>query len=595
MKEFLKMTLAVICGIIIASIISIIIGVGFIGALTASGSAQPSIPKSGVLWMDMSKFTVAEQNTPSDPMSMIQGTATETVGIMEAVNAINAAAEDPAVQYIYIKADNMSGGTAHLQELRTSLAKFRKSGKAIVSYISSPTTGNYYLASVADKVYMTSHHGSTIQFFGVGSQLIFLKDLLDKLGVNVQLIRHGKYKSAGEMYIKNAPSEENLEQNQVMISSIWSSMAAEIAESRSISVENLNNLLDNLLLNSPEDFLNNGLVDGLMTREELESKLADLAVEEEFSKVKFINFQDYVAAKNIPNLKAKKKIAVIYADGEIVDGVGKKDVAGSRFAKIISDVKADSTVKAVVFRVNSPGGSVLASEYIKTEIDLLKKVKPVVASYGEYAASGGYWISAACDKIFANPTTLTGSIGVFSMIPDVSGTLSKVAHVNVTYVNSNKHSDIYSMMRPLDEQEKDYFQASVEDIYTKFVNLVAEGRNLDTEFVDSIAQGRVWSGSDAIKLGLVDELGTLEDAITWAAAAAGDASLADWNVTSYPTPPTTMESIMEMFGQNSAKANVFSGTPFENTADAFMRWSESLKDEGHSIMFARMPYDIAIR
>lgn len=592
MKGFWKTVLAVVCGTIITAVLFFVIMMSFVGAVAAAGSSKPSVPKKGVLWLDMSKFAIAEQAGAADPMAMIQGSSTTTIGLWDAVQALRKAAVDPAVQYIYIKADGASGGLAQMQEFRKALADFRNSGKAVVSYIEAPSTGSYYIASVADKVYMTSNCGATTQLVGISSQLIFLKDLLDKLGVNVQLIRHGKYKSAGEMYIKNAPSPENMEQNQVMINSIWANYAAEIAESRGISVDALNAMIDNLQLNSSEDFLNNGLVDALMTREELMSKIADLAVEESFDKVKPIAFADYVSAKVLPNFKAKKKIAVIYADGNIVDGNGKADVAGSRFASIIADVRKDSTVKAVVFRVNSPGGSVLASDKIKSEVDLLRKDKPVIASYGNYAASGGYWISASCDKIYSDPCTLTGSIGVFSMIPDVSGVLKNLAHVNVTMVNSNKHSDIYSLMRPLDADEKDYFQASVEDIYSNFVNVVSNGRDLAPDYVDSIAQGRVWAGSDAIGIGLVDELGTLEDAISYACVAAGDPSLDDWNVTAYPKPQTTMEAFMEMFGGTQSKAGIFKGTSLEHLAGVMMDWRTAWEKNRDDVMFARMPYEI---
>lgn len=505
MKDFVKMTLAVICGLFLFGIIALILSISVVSSVAAAGQGAPVLPKSGVMVIDMSEMSIVEQASPDmDVMAALQGTSMTQMGLWNAVQAINAAAADPSVKYIYLKPDGVDAGIAELQEFRTSLANFRLSGKPVISYIEAPSTASYYLASVADKVYMTSCEGATSMIIGVGSQLIFLKDILDKVGVNVQLIRHGKYKSAGEMYIKNAPSPENLQQNQEMIDAIWRSYASEIAEGRNLSVEAVNDAIDNLLLNNPEDFLNAGFVDELLSREELHSKLADLAVVDSFKKLKSFTLADYAAAKVLPNIKAKKKIAIIYADGEIVDGNGKQEVSGDHFASVISKVRADSTVKAVVFRVNSPGGSVLASAKIKDEIELLKAEKPVVASYGDYAASGGYWISNSCDKIFSDATTLTGSIGVFSMIPDLDKVLHDVAHVNIVTVGSNKHVDMYSMMRPLDQDELDYQQAAVERIYDTFVSIVAEGRGLEKEFVDSVAQGRVWAGSDAIKIGLVD-------------------------------------------------------------------------------------------
>jgi protease-4 len=475
-----------------------------------------------------------------------------------------------------MKPDNVSGGLAQIEELRTALKNFRNSGKAIVSYIESPSNAGYYLASVSDKIYMTEYEGGMSMLNGLSSRMVFLKDLLDELGVNVQLIRHGKYKSAGEMYIRNSSSPENMEQNKEMIDAVWSSWADEMAQSRGITAEALNAMLDNLELNFPTDYLEKGLVDELVTREQLQQNLCNLFVVESFKDIKAIQLAEYAKLKNVPNLKADKKVAVIYAEGNIVDGNGNEDVAGDRFAKVIADVREDDDVKAVVLRVNSPGGSVLASEKIKAEIKLIQeKGIPVIASYGDYAASGGYWISAGCDHIISNATTLTGSIGVFSMIPDISGTLKDKLHVNLTPVNSNKHADMLGMTRPLTADEVDYMQASVERIYTKFTELVAEGREMTVADVDAIAQGRVWAGSDALKIGLVDEIGTIEDAIRYAALSIeGVESLNDVQVAEYPKPQTALEAIMEslMGGEN-----IFAELPFERGK-----------------VYARIPYDITI-
>ena len=599
MKQFFKTVFAVICGLIIFNLIIFMFGMAFIGAMAAAGKTATTLPKEGVLYMDMSSFALADQETEDiDPLALIQGQSTATISLWKAVQAINAAAKDPAVKFIYMVPDGVSAGNAGLQELRAALDNFRRSGKAIVSKMDAPSNGSLYLASVSDKVYLSSYEGITTGFNGLSSQLIFLKDILDKLGVNVQLIRHGKYKSAGEMYIKNAPSPENMEQNQVMVNSIWNSYAGAIADSRGISLDRLNEMVDNLELNFPEDFLNAGLVDGLMTREEFKDKLTDLAMKDKFDDVKFIPFPDYINAKVKDNFRAKKKIAVLYAVGNIVEGTQSSDVAGTRFAKIIADIRADSTVKAVVFRMNSPGGSVFASEQIKAEIDLTAKVKPVVASYGDYAASGGYWISNNCDRIFSNPVTLTGSIGVFSMIPDISGTLKDIAHVNIVSVNSNKHSDIMGMTSPLDEEETAYMQASVERIYDKFVNIVAEGRGLEPAFVDSIAQGRVWTGADALPIGLVDELGTLEDAINYTINLVEPGSdLSKWNIAEYPKPQTPMERMMEMVGKSArarAKANIFKGTPLEGAANSLLDLTEGWNKDKAGRMIARIPYEIII-
>ena len=591
MKDFLKMTLATLLGLVIFGFVSMFVSIAMLGTIAALGETEPVLPREGVLQINMSSMTLSEQSQEADPFASLTGSgAVASVGIYDAIQAVNTAASDPAVKFIYMKPDGASAGISQLEEFRRALENFRNSGKAIVSYIESPSNASYYLASVSDKIYMTSYEGGMNMFGGLSSQMIFLKDILDRIGVNVQLIRHGKYKSAGEMYIRNSASPENLEQNSEMIESVWESWATKIAASRGISVESLNAMLDNLELNFPSDFLEKGLVDELFTREELQQQLCDLYNAERFEDIKGIQFPEYVKAKSVSTGKASKKVAVIYAEGNIVDGNEKEQVAGDRFAGIIEDVRKDSTVKAVVLRVNSPGGSVLASEKIKNEIELLqKRGVPVIASYGDYAASGGYWISAGCDKIYSNATTLTGSIGVFSMIPDISGVIEDKLHVNITPVNSNKHADMMSMMRPLDKAEIDYMQASVERIYDKFTALVAEGRDMTVEGVDQIAQGRVWTGADALKIGLVDEIGTIEDAILYAALCIdGVSSLDDVKVEAYPKPMTAMESLLEtLMGDTS----IFADTPLENVEEAFRNWNASESGK----VYARIPYEISIR
>ena len=591
MKDFLKMTLAVLAGLFIAGILGFMLFFGFIGTLASLGSSTPAMPRSGVLFMDMSRISIAEQTQETDPMAMIQGQDISIIGLWDAVKAIEKAASDPAVQCIYLKADGLSaGGIAPVEELRQALGAFRLSGKPVVAYTENPGTGSYYLASVADKIYMGSYKGGSNMMVGVGTQMIFLKDLLDKLGVNVQLIRHGKFKSAGEMYIKSRPSEENLLQTREMVNSMWDGMAESICSSREISREDLDGMIDNLKLNTPEDFLACRLVDELLTKEELKEKLAVLAKESKYEEVKFISLRDYVNINAQTVSKARRKIAIIYAEGEIIDGYDKQEVAGDRFAGIISSVRADSTVKAVVLRVASPGGSVAASEKIRTEIDLLRKVKPVIASYGNYAASGGYWISNSCDKIFSDKSTLTGSIGVFSMIPDFSGTAEKVFHVGVTNVGSSRHSDMYSLTRPLDAEETAYMQRSVNDIYEAFLENVSAGRGMDKAEIDEIAQGRVWTGSDALKIGLVDEIGTLADAVRYAAIAAGDteADLGTWEVAAYPKPMTTLDIILENL---TGSTDALAGTPFESVGRAFRSWDATSTGK----VYARMPYILEIK
>ena len=586
------MTLAAIVGFLVVNVVLLFFSFALLGSLAALGSSQPVMPRTAVLTLDMSRIAVSEQTTELDPISQIQGNDISVIGIWDAIQAIDAAAADPAIKYMYLKPDRASGGIAELEELRTAIDNFRKSGKAVISYMENPSTPGYYLATASDKIYMSAYEGSMNMIAGLSSQMIFLKDILDKLGINVQLIRHGKYKSAGEMYVRNASSPENLKQNRELLDAIWGNWTETIASAREMSQDKFNSMIDGLELNFPEDFLENGLVDELVTSDQMKQKLSDFFDAGMTENVPVISLSDYAKLKVVPNIKAKNKIAVIYANGNIIDGDDVEQVAGDRFASIISGVRKDSTVKAVVFRVSSPGGSVFASEKIKNEIDLLRENKPVIASYGAYAASGGYWISSNCDYIFSNAGTLTGSIGVFSMIPEFSKTLKDIAHVNITTVSTNRHGDMYSGTRPLDKAETEYMQASVERIYDRFTTLVSEGRGMDKDYVDSIAQGRVWAGSDALELGLVDRIGTIKDAIMYAASSAkGDygQDLSNWQIVEYPRPLTTMEKIMEALGGSSAE--VFAGTPLESVEKAFKGWSETQSGQ----VYARIPYEIEIK
>ncbi len=609
--EFFKWVLAVICGLFVWGLVKAIFFIMMIGSLASSAASSSGssalIPKEGVLLMDMSTLIITEQTTEGMPTMSLNslsalgsGTMIAPVGVYDAVRAIHTAAADPGVKLILLKTDNIASELSNVSEVREALADFRKSGKAVVAYGEAYTSGSYYLASIADKIYTTSHHGGNNFMLGLGGRMIFLKDLLDKLGVNYQLIRHGKYKSAGEMYIRNTPSPENMEQNQVMIDSMWESIANETAQARGISVDSLNYFIDNLSINFPEDMTKHNLADEILTVEGYKEKMAVLAGKDKYKDVKFIPFKDYVTAKVKPNTASKKKIAVIYADGNIVEQEDPNNISGDRFANIIAKVRADSTIKAVVLRVNSPGGTVLAASKIKEEIDLTRAVKPVVASYGAYAASGGYWISNSCDHIFSGATTLTGSIGCFSAIPEFSKTVKDIAKVNIVPVNSHKHSDMVSLMRPFNEEETRLMQDYVDDIYTNFVNIVAEGRDMTYEAVDEIAQGRVWTGADALKIGLVDEIGTLEDAITYAASMAGDPDVASWNVVGYPKPLTVMQQIMAQLGGKSTNPeeiveNVLEGTPMEGIAKSLLDWKNTWTKGNGQLMFARLPFEIEIR
>lgn len=442
---------------------------------------------------------------------------TNSMTLLSYVRAIDAAAADPSINAIYMTPDNIDAGISQMEEIRNALLRFRESGKQIISYSEDFSNGTCYLASVANNVVISPTTENYLT--GLSSMQYFLKDLIDELGIDVQLIRHGKYKSAGEMFTKNDISPENRKQYEELLNSIWGSWTADIAASRGFTEDQLNGWINNLELVDPESLLERGLVDNLMYKDQLEDSICKLFSSEDLSFVRFVNISKY--ATKLKKGSKKAKIAVIYADGEIVTEGSDEDVVGSDLAKEIRKIRKDKSVKSVVFRVNSPGGSVQASELIKREMDLLKAVKPVIVSFGDYAASGGYWISANANKIFTDKSTLTGSIGCFSLVPSFGDAVREKAHVNMVSIGTNSHSDMMQGMRKLDESEVGYFQKQIEEVYDDFVSLVSDGRNIDKSFVDSIGQGRVWSGADAINIKLADEIGGLIDAIAFAADTAG--------------------------------------------------------------------------
>ena len=592
MKDFVKTMLAVICGYIVLKIIGFIFMLILFGSAVASGT--PSVPKSGVLDLDLSGFNIAEQ-TQEGPMpssaSLLSGSMEiiPVIGLRDAVEALKAAADDPGIPYVLLRADGLSAGVADVVELRAALADFRASGKPVIAYTENPGNASYYLSTVADKIYMGNLHGGNNMLIGVSTQMMYLKDILDKLGVHVQLIRHGKYKSAGEMFIRSSSSPENREQNQRLVSSLWECYGSTAAAAREIPEADFNALIDNLSLVLPEDFLANKLVDALVSHEELVEKLCTLAQVEDAKHLKLIPFVDYAMAKK-QLLPGSNQVAVLHMDGEIVEGKDDyENIAGDRFVQEIDKLRKDKNVKAVVLRVNSPGGSVSASEKIRAALDLLQAEKPLVASFGNYAASGGYWISNGCQKIYANPTSITGSIGVFSMVPEFSDVTKKVG-VGIETVGSNKHSDMFSLVRPFDVKELAYMQASVEDIYERFVNLVADGRGMEVSAVDAIAQGRVWTGADALKIGLVDELGTLQDAIAYAAALADFTSSDEYSVADYPEPLTFFQQLILSFGRSEEPA-ILADTPFAGLSKAV----SALKAREPGVVYARLPYAMEIR
>lgn len=581
MKNFLKTTLAVIIGSLVAMAICTFMFFGLIGSLAALGESQePVVPAKAILKIDFS--TPVTELGQEDAMQAFQSfnfSSAKPLGILKAVKAIEIAATDPAVKFIYINPNELNIGMANLEEVRNALVNFRKSGKAIISYADNFSQGGYYLASVSDKVYLNSDGSGSM--VGIGSTMMFFKDLLDKLGIEVQLIRHGKFKAAAEQFVADGISKENYEQNKEMIDSIWETWITEIGESRGIDPEHLNALVDDLKLFSAESLKEYGLVDDIVSRDQMQATLRNLFGASKDKDLKMISLAKYAEAVVKPNVKAKDKIAVIYADGEITMS-DPQGLSAKKFYPIIREVSQDASIKAVVLRVNSPGGDAQAAEILNKELQLLRSSKPLIVSMGEYAASGGYWISAKSEKIFADNTTITGSIGVFSMAMNYGTGLKKHLKINTADISSNKHSNMLNGINPLDAKEVAFMQGMVEDIYTKFTALVAEGRELPVEYVDEVGQGRVWTGADALERRLADEKGGILDALNYAAASA---NLKEYRIVEYPAAKTSMEQFMEMIQGAEASVNAMAN-PQETLKNIYSK----LGSDGEFRVYARHPY-----
>ncbi|MCF0177988.1 MAG: signal peptide peptidase SppA, partial [Bacteroidales bacterium] len=483
MKTFFKIFFGALLACIVASFLGFFILMGIVGTAFSTSSAEVvKMKPNSVLKIDFStpivEYADAEAFTmPSlSNMSLGFNLNSESITTYDAVRAIEKAATDPLIKYIYINTDKASLSISQCEDLRKALKKFRASGKAIVAYGSSFATGSYYIASVADKVIMDVN--GSVQIFGISSNILFLKDLLDKVGLKMQLIRHGKYKSAAEQYIRNDISDENREQNQEMINSLWDALAQDIADSRGFTTEEFNSWIDELELYNNQKYMEHHIVDDILYMDELKSYLCNLSDVDKFKDINFVSLADYASVAVDNSSKEKNTIAILYAEGEIVlKGTKEGEIAANKYVREIEKLRTDSTVKAVVLRVSSPGGDAQAAEMIRRELELLRQTKPVIASYGDYAASGGYWISAQADKIFTDHTTLTGSVGVFSMVPSFEGVLKNL-HVNSVTISSNKHSDMFSGMRDMEDSEIVMHQHMIEKIYNDFTSIVADGRNM---------------------------------------------------------------------------------------------------------------------
>ncbi|MCF0172252.1 MAG: signal peptide peptidase SppA [Bacteroidales bacterium] len=596
MKAFVKVFFGSLLGCLAAIAVFVVVSVVFVCSLGAAfaiaGSGGPV--NGSVLRIDAASPILERDVTDISLRTLSVNTG--ATPLYHAIKAIEEASADPAIKYIYLDATDLELSLSATEELRGALEDFRASGKPVVAYSNSYSQAGYWLASVADKV-IANPYGENL-FIGMSTSSYFLKDLLDRLGIDVQLIRHGKYKSAGEIYTCNRMSDDNRRQTQEMVEGLWNTVASGICSSRGVSEEEFDGWIDNLEISRPENLVEKGLVDTLFHIDEMKQYLTSLAGAKSYDKIGFVSLADYAGAR-VCMPEAKSKVAVIYAFGEIVMGSNKDtQIDGLRLAAEIEKVRADSSVKAVVLRVNSPGGRVDAAQIIRQEVLALQEIKPVVASYGDYAASGGYWISSSANKIFCDATALTGSIGVFSLVPSFGGAISKKLNVNVESVGSNLHSDMQSGMRPLNEAELLCMQGSVEKIYDEFVGLVAEGRGMSPDAVDEIAQGRVWCGSDALKIGLVDETGGIVDAVRYAAAMAG-LEPGEYGVAEYPATKTPYEKILEALTTTTSIKALFAKKTVTDSEQILLDGVESafapFRNASHGEIMARMPYVYSIR
>ena len=538
-RKFWRVVFGSMIGFILAQIVMTFCGIFLLIAMI--GGASTSIPKNSVLELTLAE-TIAERSTEQINFSILGPEKTE--GLDDILLAIRRAADDKKIKGISLNLTQVAASPATLQEIRRVLEEFKKSGKFVYAYSDSYSQGAYYLASVADKVYLNPQ--GNIDFRGMCIQSMYYKGLLDKLEVDVEVVKHGRYKSAVEPYSRENMSEANREQSEALITSIWGTFCNDISTSRKIAVEKLNEIADSMLISTANDALALHLVDEVDYRTGYNKALRKKMALNEDDKATLVSLNDY---KNTwPSMefnnKSGDKIAVVYAVGEIVDGQGSETVIGSvTLGNEIRRAYQDDDVKAIVLRVNSPGGSALASEVIWNEIEQAKAAgKIVVTSMGDYAASGGYYISCNSDAIVAQPTTITGSIGVFGMVPSFGNFLSHKLGVNVDHVSTNAHSDALSGYRTMDARESEYMQNSVDATYKTFITRVAKGRGMQIDDVDSIGMGRVWTGADGLKIGIVDKLGNLHDAIDLAAEKAG---ITDFKVVYYPKKRSFFEIVNE--------------------------------------------------
>lgn len=591
--KFLSNVLATIVGLFLFFGI-LFFGFVLIGVLmggSVDDSKKTTVKNESVILLDLDKIT--QDHSPKTIITDFSFFNTENYnGLVDVLNAIDNAKTDSKIKGISMLNVDSRLGMAQAKALRNKLEEFKQTGKFVVSYSNYYTQSQYYLASVADTVYVNPV--GALDFKGLSSEILFFKDFQEKYGIKMEVIRHGKYKSAVEPFLENQMSDENRLQMQELLNSAWETIVNDISKSRNIPVDSLNAIADRLGARTPELARMTSLVDKVVYEDQFQNGIKNalgLKMDEEYNTIDMSNYATNVAL----SLKSKKsgdKIAIIYAQGQIVDGEGNAQIIGEGYVKkSLQDAVKDDNIKAIVLRVDSPGGSALASDIIWREIELTKKHKPVVVSMGNLAASGGYYIACNANRIFAEPTTITGSIGVFGAIPNFRGLTNNMG-IYSDIVSTHENSAEYSIFQPMSESFKGVITESIENIYDTFLQRVADGRGMTKEQVNEVAQGRVWTGTEAKRLGLVDEIGGLEDAIAYAAELG---EIDDYSLENFPVFKKTME---EYFTENAP-------FPFVKTKESLIK--EEIGEENYQIIQqirsmnsrkgiqAIMPYEIIIR
>ncbi|MBI4750986.1 MAG: signal peptide peptidase SppA [Acidobacteria bacterium] len=604
MRDFLKQVFASLTGLVLFSLLALVVVIFLIGSIISSsgGKPEPKVDDKAVLVFNLST-NISDAAPDADPIKAFQdaafGSRTKSISLSTVLDTLDKASKDKRIVGLYLygnlQAEGYGSGFAALKEVREALERFRAAGKTITFYDMGIGEQEYYLASVANTIALNPF--GAVEMNGFASQPMFLADAFKKYGIGVQVTRVGKYKSAVEPYLLNKMSPENREQLENLLGDNWNEFLTAVGKSRNIPVADLQKIADEQALLIGEQAKQQKLVDKVVYFDEIVTDLKKLTnTPDKDTTFRQISLPAYskVSRESLGIAKESKNlIAVVYAEGEIVDGTGTSDqIGGDRLAKQLRDLRQDPDVKAVVLRVNSPGGSASASEVIQREIILTKKAKPLIVSMGSYAASGGYWISTYADHIFAEPNTITGSIGVFGLLINV-GQLANDHGVAWDTVKTGKYADLGTISRPKTDEELALIQKTVDQIYDQFLAKVSESRKLPREKVAEIAQGRVWSGIDGKELGLVDELGGLQDAIKFAAK---KANLGDnWKTTEYPKPTSTEEKIRELLTSDDQPDRLAKTTA---VVREFGRLQEelsvlnSMNDPVH--VYARLPFSIRI-